>query len=109
MGSGVDTTDVTTAIGGGADSANGLYSVTGDFAVSQCALSATYGFGPGFMARVCVPFYTILVVVWNYAGNRASFAGAAMSTVFDFEREARELFDLNVTGWSKTGVGDIAL
>ena len=33
-----------------------------------------------------------------------------MSTVFaDFEREARELFDLNVTGWSKTGVGDIAL
>ena len=68
-GSGVDTTDVTTAIGGGADSKNGLYSVTGDFAVSQCALSATYGFGPGFMARVCVPFYTMSLssVVWNYA------------------------------------------
>lgn len=111
-GTGTTVTDVTTAIAGGADSKNGLYTVTGTYAASQCALSATYGFGAGFLVRAYLPIYSASLsnVQWKYAGNRTSFTGASMAEVFStFEEESKTLFDLNVSGWSKTGQGDLAI
>ncbi len=106
------TTDVTTAIAGGIDSKNGLYTVTGTYAAKQHTLSATYGFGSGFLVRTYVPIYSASLsnVQWKYAGDRTSFTGASLEATFKaFEEESQELFDLNVGGWSKTGVGDLAI
>lgn len=103
--------DVVTVLPGGADSEQGKYTVTGSYATTQCTLGATYSFGRGFLVRAYVPIFdaSLSNVQWQYAGSQTAFSGALLASIFDsFESESKELFDLNVSGWRKAGVGDVA-
>jgi len=104
--------DVITAITGGVDTNQGKYTAAGTYKAAQFAFSATYSFGSGFLVRSYLPIYSVSLsdVSWTYAGNLTSFTGASMAEVFDsFEEESKDLFGLNVSGWKKTGVGDLAI
>lgn len=104
--------DVTIAITGGEDSDAGKYTTTGKYSATQFAVGGTYGFGSGFLVRAFLPIYSASLsdVTWKYAGNLTSFIGATMADVFkSFEFESENLFGLNVSGWNKTGFGDLAI
>ena len=93
------------------NSENGLFTPTGNFSASQCALSGIYNFYDSFYFKVFLPIHTVKLsdVSWNYTGNSNYFSGANIQEqlVSSFEADAKKLFGLSVGDWSETGVGDL--
>lgn len=99
--------------GGVNNSQNGLFSPTGDFSGYQVAFLSSYKFHKNCYFKFSLPVYNLQLsnVVWTYTGNNETFAGQAIETelVTSFLIDAQDNFDLNLSGWKTSGLGDLAL
>lgn len=98
--------------GGVGNMQNGLFTPTGKFSAGQIALTGMYGLGHGCYFKAVLPFYfvTLHSVNFAYSGNSNLFSGAQMQELTEnFIQDAQSIFNLNVNGWTKRGVGDATL
>jgi|GEM_PF-813916 len=100
--------------GGGVSSlGNGLFQPSGKLSCAQLSLGATYGCGQGFYISAYLPFYFAKLsnVNWVYLGDNNLFAGQTIQTelVTNFQDDALKYFDLNIGGWNRKGLGDLAI
>lgn len=92
---------------------NGLFTPTGKFCVGQAAFSTLYGVGHGIYIGAYLPVYFVKLhnVKWKYAGNNNLFSGEAIQQqmIDTFTQDAKEQFNLDITGWKRHGVGDLTI
>ncbi len=99
--------------GGVNNSQNGLFSPTGNFSGYQAAFLSSYKFHHNCYFKLALPVYNLKLsnVQWEYVGNNNSFSGQQIQDelVSSFLQDAQDLFDLNLQGWTTSGLGDLAL
>lgn len=106
--------DITGGVGGGAGNLqNGLFVPTGEFSCGQVAFNAIYAARDGFYFSAFLPAYFVKLdcVNWQYAGNNELFYADKIQQelVNSFTQDAQEIFNLDVNGWTRNGLGDLAL
>lgn len=98
--------------GGVNNSQNGLFTPTGDFSGYQVAFLGSYKFHNNCYFKVSLPVYNLQLsnVVWTYTGNNTTFSGQQIETelVNSFMTDAQDLFNLSLSGWKSSGLGDLA-
>ncbi|MDP3787775.1 MAG: hypothetical protein Q8Q60_00485 [Candidatus Chromulinivorax sp.] len=99
--------------GGVNNSENGLFTPTGDFSGYQVAFLGSYRFHQNCYFKISLPVYNLQLsnVVWTYTGNNETFSGQQIEDelVSSFMTDAQNLFDLSLSGWKTSGLGDLAL
>lgn len=99
--------------GGVNNSQNGLFTPTGDFSGYQVAFLSSYKFHQNCYFKLSLPVYNLKLanVQWDYTGNNSTFSGQQIEDelVSSFLQDAQNVFDLNLGGWTTSGLGDLAL
>lgn len=101
-------------IGGGvSNNQNGIFKPTGKLSCAEFSLGTVTNVGHGFYISAFLPVYFAKLsnVCWSYAGNNALFSDAKIQAelIDSFKQDSLEYFDLNVSGWKKRGLGDLAI
>lgn len=99
--------------GGVNNSQNGLFTPTGDFSGYQVAFLGAYKIHQHCYLKVSLPAYNLQLshVNWAYTGNNTTFSGQQIEDelVSSFLVDAQNNFDLSLTGWKTSGLGDLAI
>ena len=99
--------------GGVNNSQNGLFTPTGDFSGYQVAFLSSYKFHQNCYFKLSLPVYNLKLsnVQWDYTGSNSTFSGQQIEDelVRSFLQDAQNIFDLNLGGWTTSGLGDLAL
>ncbi len=99
--------------GGVSNYQNGIFKPTGQLSCAEFALGTIYGIGHGFYVSAYLPFYfaRLYDVHWGYKGDNSLFSDERIQKelIDSFSQDALTYFDLNVGGWNKKGLGDLAI
>lgn len=99
--------------GGVSNYQNGIFKPSGELSSAQLALGTTYGIGHNFYISAFLPFYfaKLCNVCWDYKGNNALFSDEKIQKelIDSFYQDSIEYFGLNVGGWKRRGIGDLAI
>ncbi len=99
--------------GGVSNFQNGIFKPTGKLSCAEFSLGTTYSFGHCFYINAFLPFYFAKLshVHWNYKGDNILFADAKIQEelIDSFCQDSVTFFDLNVGGWKRKGIGDLAI
>lgn len=99
--------------GGVSNYENGIFKPTGKLSCAEFALGTIYGIGHGFYVSAFLPFYfaKLCDVHWGYKGNNSLFSDEKIQQelIDSFCQDAKTYFDLNIGGWKKRGLGDLAV
>lgn len=100
------------AAGSGGGIADVFYTPSGSMKTYQTVLSATWGVHECFAVQATLPvrFAKLYDVSWEYTGSTFLFADQliAQEVISKFQSSVKELFDLDLTGWKQTGLGDFS-
>lgn len=100
------------AAGPGGGTADAYYTPTGSMKAGQVLFGVTYALSDYFSVQATVPirYAKLYDVSWKYTGNLHLFADQliANEVISSFESNVKSLFNLDLTGWSQTGFGDLS-
>ncbi len=98
--------------GGGYTMEDGQFTPQGFFQARQAAFLASYQFHNHCFLKVSLPVYNVELydVSWDYTGSNDTFSGQVIQDllVTHFVQDTYDNFDLSLTGWKRSGLGDLS-
>lgn len=99
--------------GGVSNYQNGIFKPSGKLSCAELAFGTIYSIGHNFYISAFLPLYFAKLsnVNWHYVGNNALFSDDKIQQelIDSFCQDSLEFFDLNVGGWKRKGLGDLAI